>query len=81
VLTVKSITDWNVRLAAKQVLLAGPLGDLLLQRWVKHDWRAPLIGKELYLNGIELGSTLGPAALASREERRQAGRPTKRAKL
>ena len=68
VLTVKSMTDWKVSTGGSPS--SRPVPD---SRWIcacsasvrRYDWRAPLTGNELYLNGLNSATTLSHAALAN----------------
>ena len=86
VLTVKSTTDWKVRTGGRRSEAcrrarharcgpaAPPSGG--------SDWRAPLTGKELYLNGLNSGRMPSHAALAKAgSSAGSAAMPAKRAKL
>ncbi len=67
VLTVKSSTDWNVRTGGSVVNWRSRCSLLicLCSASVRsHDWRAPLTGNELYLNGLNSGRMLSQAAFA-----------------
>ena len=63
VLTVKSMTDWKVRIGGSPA--SSPPRDwrsicACSARVSWKDWRAPLIGNELYLNGMNSGSDRQP---------------------
>ena len=77
VLTVKSITDWKVRIGARLPSRLSRARRLICScnaRLSWKDWRAPLTGKELYLNGMNSGSDAQPGGLGEgREEGRPAG--------
>src|SRR5262249_40581389 len=81
VLTVKSITDWKVMIGGScasrpaRALAATCACRTCVKRY---DCRAPLIGNELYLNGLNSGTLLSQAALANAGK--SAGRPASPAK-
>ena len=67
VLTVKSTTDWKVRIGGRRS--SRPSRAARATRSCRAtvrrcDWRAPLTGKELYLNGLNSGRMPSHAALA-----------------
>ena len=80
-LTVKSTTDWKVSTGGRL-----PSWPARARRWIwvcsasvsRYDWRAPLTGNELYLNGLNSGTMLSQAALANGGS--TAGRPARPAK-
>src|SRR4051812_4840538 len=67
VLTVKSTTDWKVRIGGRPASLP-PRAWRSICAWSarvsRNDWRAPLIGNELYLKGMNSGTTDSQAARA-----------------
>ena len=77
VLTVKSITDWKVRIGGRPASRSPRASRRICSCSACvscQDWRAPLTGNELYLNGIELGQDAEPGGLGEgRQDRRQAG--------
>ena len=84
-LTVKSTTDWKVRMGASSPSLPSPAYWEICccsLRATSDDCRAPLTGNELYLNGLNSGTMPSHAAFANAGN--TAGQPkipAKRARL
>jgi hypothetical protein len=73
---VKSTADWNVRTGGSAVnrFAAARRAICACRTRVRRSvWRAPLIGKDSYLNGLNSGRMLSHAALA--KAGRIAGQP------
>ena len=85
VLTVKSTTDWKVSTGGKassRPARAYWFSRFCRARVSRDDCRAPLIGNELYLNGLNSGTTPSHAALAKAGKTAgQPNTPANRAKL
>ena len=65
-LTVKSTTDWKVSIGGRRSSLPSRPARAMrsCSATVRRcDWRAPLTGKELYLNGLNSGHDAEPRGL------------------
>ena len=81
VLTVKSMTDWKVRIGGSPASRPSRARRAICccSACVRsQDWRAPLTGNELYLNGLNSGRMPSQAAFANAGK--IAGRPATPAK-
>ncbi len=81
VLTVESTTDWNVSTGGSSASRPPATASAICRcssRVSSDDWRAALTGNELYLKGLNSGTTPSHAALAKAGN--TAGQPTTPAK-